>query len=591
MALVLLTLPVLAPLLNPGYFWGAHDARHSVYFLFEFDRVFSDGTFYPRWMPDFTYGYGYPFFNIYAPGAYYVGEFFHLAGLDLVTCVKIVFALGLVLSGATMYGLVRRLIHSPSGALVAGLVYVYVPYHLVDVYVRANLAESLALVFLPLTLWGIYETVMAPRPLAVVMASLAWAGLLFTHNGLALLFSPILAVWTLFLLWQRHPLSRPNLREGLAGWIRGGIPPALSILLGLGVVGIFFVPLVVEYKDVNVAQWNASYYSYAEHFVEPYQLFSPTWGFGISVPGPDDGLSFQLGLVPLALAMTAFLTLRGHRRRWPLLGFFWAITLLVVFLMLQASRPIWDILPLVSVAQFPWRLLGLTTVSLAILAGMVLTASEPDDAGATALPALLLSLLVVLGSYPYVQAQNVLKAKEGQVGFAGLMTFELNANEMTGITRWVKEQPTWSPLADLWMAGKKVNSKVDFTGKPDSLYIGRTQNGFRANSERIGYNSPEDAEITFNISYYPGWHVYLLKPRTDERIHEFVLGQDMEIVDPYAAIRVKVPAGEYFLLLTFEDTPARTVGKILSAGSLLAVAGILLWDRVYSRARTRAQGS
>ncbi len=36
---LLLTLPAIAPFLLPGYFWGANDARHHVYFLFEFDRL------------------------------------------------------------------------------------------------------------------------------------------------------------------------------------------------------------------------------------------------------------------------------------------------------------------------------------------------------------------------------------------------------------------------------------------------------------------------------------------------------------------------------------------------------------------------
>jgi len=76
---LLLTVFALGPLLQPGYFWGAHDARHNVYFLFEFDRSIQDGIWYPRWAPDFTFGYGYPFFNIYGPLAYYVGDFTLLA--------------------------------------------------------------------------------------------------------------------------------------------------------------------------------------------------------------------------------------------------------------------------------------------------------------------------------------------------------------------------------------------------------------------------------------------------------------------------------------------------------------------------------
>ena len=91
--LLVLSLFPVGPLLQPGYPWTAHDARHSVYFLFEFDRGFQDGILYPRWQPDFAFGYGYPFFNIYGPLATYVGEGLHLLGLGFTDAVKVVFAL------------------------------------------------------------------------------------------------------------------------------------------------------------------------------------------------------------------------------------------------------------------------------------------------------------------------------------------------------------------------------------------------------------------------------------------------------------------------------------------------------------------
>ena len=96
---ILFSLFTIGPLLQPGYLWDAHDARHSVYFLFEFDQGIQDGILYPRWQPDFAFGYGYPFFNIYGPLSTYVGEAFHLLGLGFTDAVKIVFALSVVGSG------------------------------------------------------------------------------------------------------------------------------------------------------------------------------------------------------------------------------------------------------------------------------------------------------------------------------------------------------------------------------------------------------------------------------------------------------------------------------------------------------------
>ena len=40
---LLLAIPALLPLAAPGYFFGAHDGRHTVFWLLKFDRAFSDG--------------------------------------------------------------------------------------------------------------------------------------------------------------------------------------------------------------------------------------------------------------------------------------------------------------------------------------------------------------------------------------------------------------------------------------------------------------------------------------------------------------------------------------------------------------------
>ena len=141
-ALAAISLLALLPMMQAGYFWGAHDARHAVYFSFEFDRVFRDGVLYPRWFPDMTYGYGYPLFNIYGPLAFYIGEAFHLIGFDFVTTVKLVFALAWVTSGLAMYGFVKRVFEHRGMAFIAGLLFVFMPYHMIDVYVRAAFAES-----------------------------------------------------------------------------------------------------------------------------------------------------------------------------------------------------------------------------------------------------------------------------------------------------------------------------------------------------------------------------------------------------------------------------------------------------------------
>ena len=592
--LVLFSLFAIGPLLAPGYFWGAHDGRHSVYFLFEFDRSIQDGIFYPRWAPDYTFGYGYPMFNIYAPFALYVSEVFHLIGFDFVTATKIVFALAILLSGPSMFGFVKRLTGSSAAAFISGLMYVYFPYHIADIYVRAALEESVALIFLPLALWGFYETVVNPNRLTFVAAAMAYGIMMFTHNGITAYFTPVLGIWVFVLmLIENRKVETPSFVLRLRSFIQSGLAPLGALVLGIGMVSIFMIPAVLEYKYVRTDQWLENYYSYTNHFVSLFQLFNPKWGFGISVSGPNDGMSFQLGVMPVILGIASILAIiknpNNTRRFWI---FFGGMTLVVILLMLSIALPAWQLIPILPFAQFPWRLLTLPMIALSVLAGSIVTLSMSEtqnpaqgDKGLS-LPTILLGILIIVGSFPYLTAQNILEPKEGPVSIQGLFRFQQSAGEMTGSTAWVKEIPDWSNMADVIFAGKKIKSRVDDPdADPENLWIGVLPNfaGLKANGERIVYHAQQDTTLTFNIFYYPGWQAYLVKPQTTEIIRPLETTVDPD--DVLGRVQVKIPAGrEQWLMLRFDDTPPRIIGQWLSATSILTALGILLFD-IYQKRR------
>ncbi|NOZ05799.1 MAG: hypothetical protein GXP41_05535 [Chloroflexi bacterium] len=570
---ILFSLFALSPLLQSGYFWGAHDARHSVYFLVEFDRAIQDGVWWPRWAPDFAFGYGYPFFNIYGPLSTYLSEVVHLVGVDFVNAVKVVFGLSVVFSGLSMYGFVRRLT-GPAAGFVAAMVYVYAPYHLFDLYVRAALAESVGLIFLPLCLWGFYNVMDNPRPRALLGAGLAYAGLMLTSNLMALLFTPLLGLYVLVLglgrVLDRGSGSRPAPSFTFRALWNTFVPPALALALGMGLSAIFWLPALAEFRFVRVDQWYSGRYDYHDDFVYLYQLFSPRWGFGISQAGPDDQVSFQLGLVPIVLAifsLTAVRRLRGGVLRRQVL-FFQGLTVAAALLMLPVSARLWEAFRLVSFAQFPWRFQTVTVVTMAILAGVVIHVWA--DVHDKPVQVLIVGLIVLVASYPFVQARIVPPA-EGPVSLAGLMRFQQTADEMTGATVWVKEIPKWSPLADLYIAGKPILSQVDYAALPHGVLAGpRSHSSVR---EVVEYRAQEPFRLTFNRFYYPGWRAYLLDVQTGE------VQKALPIVPrgKLGKMTMDVPAGSHLVLLRFEDTPVRTAGKILSLLALF-VAGVLwLW--------------
>ena len=578
---VLFSLFPIAPLLQPGYPWDAHDARHSVYFLFEFDRGIQDGILYPRWQPDFAFGYGYPFFNIYGPLSTYAGEALHLLGFDFAGAVKIVFALSVVCAGLAMYGFVKQVL-GRQAALVAAVAYMVIPYRLVDLYVRAALAESVAYVFVPLVLWGVWATIRQPRLANLLGLAFAYAALMLTSPLVTLLLTLILVFYVAFLALARLNDQQPwrqMSRESLLPWLghlgHVLLPPAAGLILGLGLSAFFALPAMTENRFVRVDQWYGGRYAWGGDFVEFFQLFSPRWGFGVSLPGPDDDVSFQLGAVPVLLSLFALVPLfhkqaREHlgRPAVRLIAFFSVLTAIVVFLMLDVSAPLWQALPLVRLAQFPWRLLTLTVVSMAFLCG---AAARGIRATARFIetPTLILVALLVLGSLPYMRAE----LSQQEVSLAGLMRFQQSADEMTGSTAWVREIPTWSPMAQLHVDRQPLTSRVDYTylyQQAERAAHARTLE-LRSDRELVEVSAERPTLLPFNIFYYPGWHAYLLDPETNAVVEELPIA----LRDKYGLMTVRVPTGVSRVLLQFEATPVRKLGTALTLGSL-ALVGLLL---------------
>jgi hypothetical protein len=630
---LLLCLPVMGPLLQPGYFWGGHDARHSVYFLYEFNRAIQDGIWYPRWAPDFAFGYGYPFFNIYGPLSSYAGQILVRLGFEIVTAVKILFGLSAMLSGLAMYLFVRRLLGEASG-LVAALIYVYLPYHLFDLYVRAALAESIGFVFVPLTLWGFYEVMRRPRLGTVLGAALAYAGLMFTSNLLALLFTPLLGLYVAMLivwqflgereLWELRELrsagknslkssAKPSEEEiqnpKLEGWhdkfrsnrygrtILSGLAPALALVLGLGLSAIFWLPAFLEYRFVRVDQWVGGRFAFGDDFVEIFQLFSPKWGFGTSVPGPDDETGFQIGLAATLLFLLSFIVV--PRLAEPMLRrtlfFFQGMTLLLIFLTTPASSLVWTLLPLSSFAQFPWRLLVIIAPLIAICAGVIVYKPAGEEASEVesfpSLPLIILTSLILLSSYPYIRAEvREPKPTEGPVSQAALFRFQQSSDEMTGQTAWVRRIPNWSSLAEQVERGGQITTKVNYTALPQDDSVGVFSMEMDSVHELLWVGTEKEGQVvTFFIPYYPGWTAYIYEdfgphdgnldknvgPIT--RIGPLVDKPSISTTPVEGWMIVPIPLGSHFLELRFEDTLMRIAGfwiSIISFGLWLVLFAV-----------------
>ncbi len=541
-----------APLLTPAYFFEAHDAKHSVFFLVEFDQAFRDGFFWPRWAPDFSFGYGYPLFNLYAPLAFYLAELVHLTGLGFTTSVKVVYGLATIGAGWGMYGFVKRLF-GPAAGLAAAVLYMYIPFHLVEIYVRSAYAEFVALALIPLVFWAFTELVAAPGLVRLALAGLAYGVLALTHHTTFFTFTPFLVIYILYLLLAKTWFRLKPLLSHTFYALEAG-------LLGLAVSAIYLLPMIVEMRYVKLEQWTSGSYNYLQHFVYFSQFFSPDWGYGYAGVGLQDDFSYQLGIVAVALAAFALATI--IRRRFPHHAtalFFLCSTLVVIWLMSPLAEPVWRVLPIASLVQFPWRLLGMSAFTMSVVAGALFAGG--DQGFETPAPSLyLLCLVIILAAYPYTRPQYTDIPAWAETPLAVVNWDSGSIVDRVGMVSVTDEQPQTSPMEGQYRRGgplTNVAAIIAGEGAVETLHHG-------GGSDRVRVDAAGPVTLQFNTYDYPGWQVYLNGQPLDHRYEP-----------PYGLITVDVPAGAHTVLLRMGITPARAAGAVITVLALGFIGWVL----------------
>ena len=151
LALALAVVAALPFLLRPGLPRDT-DAELHVFRAAEVSASWRAGVLYPRWAPDFYYGYGSPLFNFYAMLPYWIAEIFMLVGVSALWALKLTCLLGFLLAGTGMFLFARKL-WGPVGGVASAALYLFSPYLLLDVYVRSSLGEVYSFAWIPFILF------------------------------------------------------------------------------------------------------------------------------------------------------------------------------------------------------------------------------------------------------------------------------------------------------------------------------------------------------------------------------------------------------------------------------------------------------
>lgn len=539
--LVLLIFPAFIPIIKPGFFLIQDDMQ--VFRLQQMDKCFADWQIPCRWIPDAGYQYGYPLFNFYTPLVYYVGEIFHLVGFQLIDSIKILFGLGFVLAGLSMFVLANEFF-GMLPALVSSLLYTYAPYKAQQVYVRGALSEFWISIFFPLVLWAIYKLIKNGKNKYLFWFSFSIGLLFLTHNLLSFLFLPIIIFWTIYWLVMEKKLSI---------WKK----LLLGFFLGVGLSSFFLLPFIFERNFVHIETLTGGYFDYRQHFVSIKQLFfNNRWGYGSSALGSGDDLSLSTGIIHWIAGLIAIilscLNFKKNRKLSLLIICFGLIDLFVLFLIHEKSSFIWSIIRPLKWMQFPWRFLSISVFLFSFMsAGAVYFAKKFKHI----IGALILVSIIVL-NINFFKPVKWLNISDNEKLSGSLWEKELTSSIFDYLPIYAKMPPSQkAPLLPEVLDGETI-----------------IENYYKGSNYQTGnliVNSP--SVIRLPLFDFPGMKVYL---NGKEIIHvnnncdnqEFCLG----------LITYNVSEGKYFLIVRLENTPIRTIGNIISIVSIVGVVFVLV---------------
>lgn len=446
--IILITIPALLPLLQRGFF-VSDDGEWMIVRFSAFHQALRDGQIPVRFLGRLNYGHGYPVANFLYPGFMYIAEIPKLLGFGFVDSIKMILGASMISSMIFVYFWLSRFFDK-TASFLGSLFYLYMPYHLFDLYKRGSIGEVLALSVIPFILWQIERK-------SLFFSSLGIAFLILSHNTLALLFVPLIII---YLILSKKVSIFPAKQDFT---LQDNFQ--FSILLGLGISSFFWIPAIFELQYTPFSKTSVS--NFNEYFAN-YKLI------GIST------------IIVFLLTFIFFLTQKIKFVKYKLTLLLFIIGILSLFFSTSISNTLWKILP-VSFIQFPFRFLSLTILCSSFLLASSLSILQKKTKIIIGVSMLLITLIF---SKPFLT----------QIEFFDKGDSFYSTNEGTTTVKdeympiWVKEKPL-----------EHFKDKVEIIEGNASIYNLSSDN----KKISITIDALSDGKVRVNTIFYPGWKAFI----------------------------------------------------------------------------------
>lgn len=551
---IILSIFALIPLFHSGFFLTHDDTQPAR--IFEMANSLKMGFFPVRWVKDLGFGFGYPIFNFYAPFVYYLGGTFYLLGFGAIISTKILIFISVLLSSIFMYLFCKEFFGKTAG-IIGAIFYTYATYHAVQIYVRGDLEENFAYSLIPLLFWLIYKIYLSflkkdkwKTWLYVSLSSFAYFLLIITHNLSAVIISIFIFLFMLFLFFNNF--SKKFLLI------------FAPLILGPILSSFYFLPVFLELKYTNVLKQIGGSAYFVNHFVCLNQFWYSSWGYGGSLPGCVDGLSFMIGKLHIIFAFLALIiiipTYKKNKEIFKFVFLFFTFFLFSIFIQTNYSLWIWNFFKPLQFLQYPWRFLMMTSFFSAFLGSAVFWLLSSYFKKISFLNYFLFSLIlisVILLQKKFFVPQKYLNLSDADYISKPILNWKISNISHEYLPKNFKRPINKNQInKNFFEKNTNLISYTRIRKLPSLLYIIDVRNG---------------TNLILNLSYFPFWQIKLDKNSIKKRNY---LG----------LILISVPAGRHKLNIYYEETFIEKLSNLISiSGFVFIFIGIIYLKLKYAK--------
>lgn len=530
--ILLLSLFAVKPLISEGYF-PMHDDT-QIARVIVMGNALKDGQFPVRMVSDLGYGLGYPIYNFYGPLPYYFGGFLYNLGVDSVVATKIMFGVGAIIAPIALFFLLSS-IFGNAAAIAGAMLFLFAPYHAVQMYVRGSVGEYWAIAFVPFVLYGYMRALYKKRYIrGIVIGGIALAATITSHTIVGFLMCALIGMGT-GIFWISKLLQKKLSKQDI-------VAPVSMTVLGLFLSAFFWLPAFVEMSYTSVLQmvYGASS-TFFDHFVCLPQLWNAPWGFAGSAPGCVDGMSFKFGklhVIIASIAIILWLMLQGSKqmkKKNMYMSVALASLSICIVLMLPVSASFWNMIPYTSFIQYPWRLLAFGILAIAVIGSYIVSVFKVPIirmliAACIIAATIFVNVKLFIPQYQYTRDSSAFE------GFEEL--------------RFTKSKISDEYLPPVIIRPRMAHEVVKNTVLgSDAFSVNRIEETSTSFVAEIESNTAQ--KVTIQKAWFPGWIVTVNGQTIDPQIEHGVLSLNIE-------------AGVSIIEMRFRNTPVRTFGNWMS---------------------------